>query len=379
MAKLQHGFFTVNGMNWWNKHIREAMQLGAMRRMGVAANYSKQQLRDLGDDAKQLNIMLDEYGIDDAEWEMIRSVSKHIDKDNARVSDSAGRNQDVYLGIDMVDDISSDRMFEYLSGKGRKNISEAAIGKERDALKNKYSAMMLAEMDRGVLTPGVQEWRQMNMGTKEGSWQNMFLKMIFQYKSYPVAMMNKVLVPAWKNSNMLPVLGYAAYAAGLSVMVQQTKSVLEGKTARPWGDPMLWMDGVTRSGGLSFAWDILSKDWSESGYEGGVSSLLGGPGFDLASDAMGVAYQAGKAPFTEEGWDALGKKTTKFLQSWTPASNIPIVQQVFRGLVTYPLMDMFGPESLERSEKWIDRELDQQYWWGSPTDNNIAPDIQDIL
>ena len=40
---------------------------------------------------------------------------------------------------------------------------------------------------------------------------------------------------------------------------------------------------------------------------------------------------------------------------------------------------MFGPESLERSEKWIKRELDQEYWWGSPTENNIAPDIQDIL
>jgi len=380
MAKLQHGFFTVNGMNWWNKHIREAMQLGMMRRLGVAGNYSKSQLIDLGDDSKQLIQMLDHYGIDDAEWDLIRNTRKKIDKTSG-VSYQAnqGEMDDVYLMIDGIDDISDSQIESWLKSKGRKNISASNILSEKNKLKDKFGAFMLSEMDRGVLTPGVREWRIMNMGTKEGSWQNTFLKMLFQYKSYPLAMVTKVLVPSWKDGNFGTTMAFAAYAAAISVMVQQAKDVATGKTARPWGDPQLWMDGFARSGGLSFAWDLISKDWTDSGKDAGIGSFLGGPGLDLSSDVLGLVQQTGKAPFTEDGWKNLGKRTTNFMRDWTPAANIPIIQQLYRAMVIHPAMGMFDEDSLARSEKWIKRELDQEYWYGSPTGNNISPDMEDIL
>jgi len=380
MAKLQHSFFTVNGMNWWNKHIREAMQLGMMRRLGVAGNYSKSDLINLGEDSKQLIQMLDSYGIDGDEWDLIRNTRKKIDKKSGQQSQPyQGEMDDVYLMIDGIDDLSDSQIEAWLISKGRKNISSSNILSEKNKLKDKFGAFMLSEMDRGVLTPGVREWRIMNMGTKEGSWQNTFLKMLFQYKSYPVAMITKVLVPSWKEGSMGSTMAFAAYAAAISVMVQQTKDVASGKTARPWDDPKLWMDGFARSGGLSFAWDLISKDWTDSGKDGGIGSFLGGPGFDLGSDSLGVAQQAFKAPFNEDGWRDLGKRTTKFMKDWTPAANIPIIQQLYRAMVIYPAMGMLDDDSLSRGEKWIKRELGQEYWYGSPTGNNISPDLEDIL
>ena len=379
MAWLQHKFFTVNGMNWWNKHVREAMLLGMMRRLGVASNYSMKQLEEMGGDSADFRALMKKYDIDDKEWDLFRNQARYIDKENGQITPNRGQDESVYLTVDMIDDINPEDIRAMLASKGRRAITGNVVQKELDRLKAKLGGMMRAEMDRGVLTPGVREWRVLNFGTEQGSWQNIMIKLLTQYKSFPLAMWNKNLTPAYREGKIGSFITYSVMAASISLLVQQAKDALTGKQVRPWNDFKLYSDAVARSGGLSFAMDMINKDWTNSGMEGGFTEFLGGPTLDMASDFIGMAYQSGKAIAYEDETDKLGIKVSKFLKDWTPGANIPILQQMYRSLIIYNMMDYFDDKTLRRSESWLKRELGQEYWYGSPTDRNKSLTIEDIF
>ncbi len=99
----------------------------------------------------------------------------------------------------------------------------------------------------------------------------------------------------------------------------------------------------------------------------------------MASDFIGMLYQSAKAITYEDETDKLGIKVSKFLKDWTPGANIPILQQMYRSLIIYNMMDYFDDKTLRRSESWLKRELGQEYWYGSPTDRNKSLTIEDIF
>jgi len=373
MAKVQHGLFTVNGMNWHNRTFREGFQLGAVRRMGIASQYSLADLKAMGDGSKGLVQLLESHGFTNAEWDALRSVASKVEINNGRHQYVRSRGKDSVLSLDLVKEIDDQEIKNLLSQRGINNPSATKIEAERNKLWAKYAGFIKDEMDTGILTPGVREWRQLNFGTREGSWQNTALKLLTQFKSFPLAMFNRVIVPTMKNNS--PLMGLAklsvvtAQAAAVSVMFQQLKSVLDGTTVRPWDDPMLWMDGISKAGGYSFMWDVATKDYTEYGMNSGVLANFGGPTIGAMNDGAALGQQLLK-DMASGDFSKSGNRFAKFIDSW--GGNMVVYDQLKKMLVVYPLMEHFNPDGLKRKQGFIEREFGKEYWYAAPTGENTA-------
>ena len=382
LAKMQHGLFKISGMNWHNRTMREGFENGAARRLGVASKYSMAELRAMGDDAKSLVSTIEANGITDLEWTAISNASvTPFQKSNGDWDFKKSASNDAYITPQAADLISDSDIINILKSKGIKNPRPTRISAERNALRRKLGGMIRDEMDNGILTPGVREWRQLNLNTLEGSWQNAVVKTLFQFKSFPLAMINKVIKPALREkglAGLLPLASLAAQATMVSVIFAQMKDVVEGKTVRPWDDPLLWIDGLSRSGGLAFLADVGLKDYTGYGLNGDLRSNLGGPAIGLTGDFLGIGQQFIK-DMASGDFEKSGKKFAQFADSWMPYGTFVPIKHAKQQLISYPLYEAFSPNALEKKEKWIEDNMGQEHWLTSPTGNIPKLTWGDIL
>lgn len=375
LAKIQHQFFNINGMNWWNKWMREGFILGAVKRMGANSNYSMADLKSMPRASMMLKA-LEDSGISETDWELIRNTAKHIDPDTARVSSKAGKESDLYLTIDMVSNID------------RKEVAKA-IGKAEDSidvdryinqLESKYSGFLGNQMDVAILTPGIREQRLTGVTTVEGSIANQIAKVLMQYKSFPISAYTRIISPQMQNIRAngfkagggIALLGAAAMATSIQMLSMQLKEISQGRSARPW-DGKLMIDAFIKSGVGTIVMDLLRDyegvDWGD---------ILGGPVTDLTFDTLGLASQAWKSVATDDEFSDFGIQASKFLKHWTPLNNHPLVKASLTDPIFNMAADYFNPESLQRTESWY-RNQGQFYYMNSPTNNNQPFDLEDIL
>jgi len=380
LAKLQHKFFTVNGMNWWNKWQRESFILGAIKRMGANSQYSMKDLEGMGN-AQVLLRAMKEQGINADDWDIIRSTAKHIDRDNPDlITPANGRGFDVYLTQDMVQDMDIDLVQKTLKEKGLKWAdSKLQVEDYINNLSAKYGGFLREQMDSSILTPGVREKRMANLKQIEGSYPSVMLKMLFQYKTFPLAMMSKVFKyhrhDVGSFVNLLSAIGMAT---AIQVMAMQAREVISGRTPREVDGSLLW-DAFLKSGGGGLAVDLLSSTFSPDHYKVRAEDYIGGPAMNLAFDALNLGSKGLKSIFSEDV-DAsdVGMEGAKFLKSWTPGNNHPLIKAMITDPIFNMAADHLNPETLERTERWYEKR-GQEYMFNSPTDDNIWMEMSDFV
>ena len=384
VSKFNNFAFTYNGMNWHNRTLREGFHLGAIRRMGIASKYSLSQLREMGDDAKSLVARIERSLISDEEWEVIRDSAINVKDLNGKPHAIKGKTEDSVLTWDSVldeDIISNEQIIKLIKNISKiNNPSDIKIKRTRKELSDKLQSIIRDEMDTGILTPGVRENRIMSWGSKEGSYQNAFLKLLFQYKSFPVAMMTRHLGPTWQeNSPLMAAIGISylvAKATAVTLMVDQMKQLIEGKNVKPWNLDTLGA-AIAKSGGLALIYDVLFKDYSEYG-QNGVLSHLGGPALNGISDLAGVSSQFVK-DIQDGDFKSSSLKAIRAADQFT--GNFPILSQIKKNMVIYPLYDLVDPQRNNRIQNLLEKNWGQKYWadWASPTGKAEVKTFEDLL
>jgi len=359
MSRLAHKFFDVTGMNLWNRWMRETFLVGFHKAMGNNSQYSVKELREMKGIGDFIADEINASGITDTEWDLIRLSARKVDENGEKLIPTDFK--DTYLTRDMVEGIDFEVARKALSKDG-KNANDIAVQKYIDELTSKYDGFVKRNMDAGVITPGVRQWRWMNMNQIEGSAPSILGKLLFQFKSFPLTMHQEILMPSIRYSTkgnyapMVTLMSTIAMGTGIQMIAMNAREVLSGRTARDWEDPQFWFEAFIKAGGAGIVADLF-KDYSE--YNTDIMSILGGPSLDMASDMLGLGVQGIKSSTMEnETHEDFVSNLAKVAKRMTPLGNAPGLSILRDGLYNMT-MQQFSPESLDRAGQYY-RERGQK-------------------
>lgn len=321
MSRLMQSFFKWNGLTWWTDTMRASAALGMSHRLAL----HKSKAWDGLDDDLQRTLSL--YGIDAGKWEKIRtSVTKEAD--------------------------------------GRQYIVPENVGdREIEAQLRSY---FVDRAEYAVITPDQRTHAIMRRGTRPGSVEGETLRFIGQFKSFPIAVIQKAigreiygrgsdtLRQALKNGHgeMLGLAQLMLWTTLFGYGAMTTKDLLKGKTPRDPLSPTTWGAAFTQGGGAGIYGDFLLGESSRFG--GGLLQTLAGPTLGTVDDFYDIYTRL------RNGDDAAAQ-SFRFLVSNTPFANLFYTRTAMDYLFLYSIQESLNPGYLKRLEKRVEKENKQTF------------------
>ena len=333
MTRGQRLFFKYNGLTWWTETLRSSAAL--MMSHNLSMNGSKS-FSKLGD----LKRTLEMYDITEADWDLIRA-------NRPKMAD--GKKYAV-----------SDGLPEEVGQKLRAYISDRAT----------YA----------VIEPDSRTRAIMRQGTQPGTIVGELTRFIGQFKSFPIAILQKTigrdiygrgyqpgqggklseLSKALLNGQgeILGIINLMAWSTVFGYLAMSTKDLLKGREPRDPSDPSVWAAAMLQGGALGIYGDFLLGDSSRFG--GGVLDTLAGPALGTAVDAVEIAQglRAG---------DDKAAATLRLIQSNTPFINMFYTKAAMDYLFIYQIQEAMNPGYVRRLERRTKKQNNQEYWL-SPRD-----------
>jgi hypothetical protein len=227
----------------------------------------------------------------------------------------------------------------------------------------------LEETDVAVIEPGARERAQVGEGVQRGTIKGELLRSFYQFKSFPLAMIEK----HWQRGMSYPNKGgRAAYLATLlaattilGMVSLQVDQVLQGKDPRNLnpakkGGVRNWIAAMLKGGSLGIYGDFLFSD-STSGGNSPLASLAG-PVAGMAEDffklTQGSIMKASQGKRTN-----FGAELVRFIRGNTPGASIWYAKGALDHLIFHRLQEYFSPGYLGTLRNRAEREFGQRYWW----------------
>lgn len=357
MTRLQNLFFKASGLSWWTESWRKAA--------GLMLSHDLALEKDLAWDAlsKKRRRVLAMYGIDGERWDIIRSGE-------TRAAD--GRD---YLTPDALDDVPPDVLAAYLMHKGLEP-TEGRIADLRFELQSQLRTYFHDRIDFAVLQPDAKTRSITRQGTSSGTIPGELLRFVMQFKSFPVAMLQKVwgrelggrgATSAWKgffNQNgelanlarlflMQTLFGYIAMTA---------KELLKGRNPREIDSLEMayktFLAAALQGGGLGIFGDFMFGEANRAG--GGLVATLAGPTLGTIDEIHDIWVRV------RDG-DTLGQGALRTIMGLVPGNNLWWFRWAFDWMVGYQLFEMINPGYYRRMKRRVERENNQTLWmrpWG---------------
>lgn len=338
----------ASGLRRWSGVLRNAFGLETM------ALHAREVQKTFADLDPAMRESLGRYGIEPAEWDLIRSAPLHEERPGAFLL--------------RPDDVR---------GLGGETASRAA-----DKLKRLIETEMdYAVIDRDPMTRALI-YGDSRPGTVEGEVRRAF----GLYKSFPVTFLlnhfGRALARGWDGSR----LGHSAilFTAmwGLGILSMQSKQVFAGRD--PYSlDPTTkegqraFAAGLLQGGGLGIFGDFLAAD--QTRYGNTFVATLAGPQFAAGEKVLGD-FVLGNVQRSLKG------EPTHFLgdalyagAGLIPGSSLWYGRLAFqRGVLDQLalMIDERAPERFRRLEEQAAKDFSQQFWWrpGDATPGRL-PDL----
>lgn len=247
-SKVQRMFFKLNGLSWWTDSHQMTMGKVMSHHLGLkkATEFDK-----LDADTKRL---FGNYNITKSDWDIMRtSVSKMDD----------GRD---YLLPEFIQD---------------------------EKLKEKLIGYYFDRVNTGIITPSAREQRLATFGTQRGTPVGEAVRLMMQFKSFPITMITKVWGRALygKGKMDIPAMVYLMMSTMVyGYIAGAAKDLVKNKTPK---DPMKLETvyaSLAQGGGIGILGDVLLQDGS--GFGRSFSQTLAGPTFGTLDDIFRI-YSAG--------------------------------------------------------------------------------------
>lgn len=346
MTRMQNIFFKLNGLQWWTDTWRKSAALMMSHDLALDRALDWPAL------SMQRKRLLSMYGIDAEKWEIIRSGE-------TRAAD--GRN---YLTPDAVNDVSDNVLADYLQRQGQ-DATPARLDNLRFDLQNQLRTMIRDRLDFAVLTPDGKTRSYVRQGTAAGTGVGEALRFVMQFKSFPLAFMQKTMGrefigranegkgAAFLNFSrlflMTTLFGYGSMTA---------KEWLAGKTPRIPEDAesfkKIAMAAAAQGGGLGIYGDFLFGEANRMG--GGFGNTILGPTLGGTITDVENLYKR-----LRDG-DSVAQTATRAAINATPGNNLWWFRTGFDYAIGYSLFESMKPGFYARTKRRVEKENNQTFW-----------------
>lgn len=320
-------FFKLNLQNWWQDSLERGV-------VGTLSSHVAKSLdRGWGEISPRMRAGLERFGITEADWQ---------------AAQAAGRTE---IGG-----------YTYF-------VTDALQG---DAAR-RWGAYMSETINSALTRPGVTERSIITGGMQAGTVGGEAVRMLMQFKGYPLAFANRHLTREWHRGAEGAVSGWPERAANVGGLIAATtlmgyvamtlKELAAGREPRQPDDTKSFMKtlgrAMTQGGGLGIYGDFIFGDYNRFG--GGFIDTLAGP-------AAGTLSQAGRifANLRDTEYGNAASGAVGFALREVLPTNIFYAKLALDHLIVYQLQEAVNPGYLRRLERRVERENDQQ-WWAPPT------------
>lgn len=317
--------------------------------MGYFSDIAKTRFADLGTKNKRL---LERYGIDEADWDAIRSTPKYKHKRASWV-----RPSDIF--------------------------------ERNEAAAQKYLDMLQSETDLAVPVAGPRARSTLKVG-RPGTIPGDLFRSIAQYKTFPVVLFqNNLKQFRHLDASNLSRIGYAAefavYATMMGGLAMQIKEIAKGRDPLPMFDedgvpnPKFWGAALLASGSLSLFGDFLFADHNRFG--GGIASTIAGPRIGVISDLLGLTIGNVEQVLSGKKTN-FAVETIDFLGQYAPGASTFYFRLGLERLILDQLRVAADPgieQRFRRRERDRMRQYGNDYWWkAGEMQPRRAPDLEAV-
>lgn len=307
--KVQRMFFKLNGLSWWTDTHQLAMGRVMSHDLALKKNLS---FDKLDADTKRL---FGNYDIAEKEWDVMR--------------ESATKLED-----------------------GREYITPDSINNSR--VSEKLAGYFIDRVQTGVITPSVKEQRLLSLGTRKGTPAGEAIRMIMQFKSFPLAMVTKVWGRALygKGKADVPAILYLMLmSAGFGYMAMTAKDLLKGKTPRDPNKPETIFAALAQGGGAGIIGDILYQDY---GFGRSLTSATLGPTASRLDEIAKIYSE------TVRGKGAGKAQMLRTATSYIPFNNLFYARAALDQTLLLQIMNDLNPGYLQRMENNMRKTYGQE-------------------
>lgn len=241
---------------------------------------------------------------------------------------------------------------------------------EVDALPGKLLGLIVSEGEMASLGPDLVTRAESTRGAQRGTAKGEIWRMVYLFKSFPIAMMEKHWRRAaflHRHGSMVDQLGYAAgilvATTVFGTLSLQVQNLLNGKDLQDMWSREFWLEAISKGGGLGFLGDWLANGLSENARYGAISGLANFMGPQVGTVVEG--YDLVTSGIQSLGYDKETKptaKAVKLVRSHMPFINMWYTSSAIDRAFMNELQDWMSPGYIDRMERRLRRGTGQEYW-----------------
>jgi len=340
MSRTQRQFFKLNLMSWWNDSQKTGLVTLVSTHLAGSAD------KPLSKVGKELQETFKIFDVNEREWNIIRSTAW-----------DAG-NGSKYITTDKIEALPDEVFRTKLFQDGINEPSANQIADARFDLTLKVQTMFQDLSDTGIPVPGASEHATLNQGTRPGSILGESLRLMAQFKSFPLTLLHKVVGRAVlrgvEDPNLNPIkalitgksdiMGLSQLMVGLftfGYMSMTMKEAVKGRTPPPLNVRNI-QRAMAQGGGLGIYGDVIFGEFSQFG-----SSLLS----QLVGPSVGQFDSVGELFTRFKQNEKPAKSAVRLLTNNMPGSNLFYTKWVLDYLFLSNLNELMNPGYLNRLEQ----------------------------
>jgi hypothetical protein len=234
------------------------------------------------------------------------------------------------------------------------SLSEAG----RVDLETRLRGMFIEMTRNAVMEPDAKILRWLTRGERPGTFEREFFSTVMQFKSYPLAYMNRMYGgtrwrKAGRNTDVVGMTMLVSSMATFGYIAMTLKDLANGKEPRDPANMATWHAALLQSGGLGIFGDFILGETNRFG--GGVGATLGGPTLSTVED---LAKMVSKVT---HGDPDIRSEAIRLVKSNLPYANLWYTKAAMDYLLWYNLREIASPGSTRRMERRMDKDFNQSF------------------
>jgi hypothetical protein len=354
MSKLQEAFFKMNGLTWWTDVQRATAGRMIAREMGMR---SKTAYADLPANYRHV---LGVHGIDEMRWDIIRQARlRQVNGLDYVTPDRIGA-----LPDDAFAPLVADRI---AAAKGDATRIASAIADAKRDVELSVLRFVADETNYGVIKTDARTQRYMTLGQRPGTVAGEGMRLLMQFKGFPLAFTERVMGRAIFGHRADATLGergahIGSLVAGLILAGYASMTIKDAMKGywppRDPGDIRTWLAAAQQGGAWGIYGDFLFSQTNRFG--GDLLGTLAGPTLGSISDMVNVALDARDYAISGGEDPMSGGKALSTVVGNTPFANLHLVKPALDYLVLNSLRETLSPGYLRRQSRQRQRDYGQE-------------------
>ena len=371
VADLQDKLFRWSGLNWITESGKAGYAMWFSQHLGEVAD------RGFADLPPAHRALLEHHGFDAGRWELLRQMTETLE-DGRRmlVPGKADVLSDAALRGFLADDIAALRETFKNNAEGFAHAEARLLDRTRREVRTDLMTMISDETQFAIIEPDAKTRAFMRQGTRPGTWPGEFWRTTMQFKSFPIAYMQRQMGGRrWVRGDLqagmrhgwnagavadaftrdIPgVVGASLSAFAFGYLAMTAKDFAKGRQPRDPRKPETIFAALMQSGGAGILGDFLFGKVNRFGGE--LAGTLAGPLVGEVGRAFTVVGEILRGDFQDGGEDAL-----RIVLDNAPMVNLWYTREAINWIALYHVREWLSPGTLARTERKMREEFGQEY------------------